>query len=568
MLEKGLQLLRSMLSPGSLIGRALRGSDGDTPSPSRPAYHAILDRMDEELHAHLASHSVPRGPRVLMGPSFSIYPPCYIHDRLLTCALRLRGAEIIPIYCDAVQSVECNVYGGHWTSGMSFAQACANCVRNSESQWARHPRPALKLSRYLDPGDAVAIDAMMHRVEPDAWHTYELDGLPFGAWARDILVNNYLVGDYHRIANHETLGRAHVRNLLSLYRAYARTLDDVKPDRIVSNDSYYGMWAVLQELAKRRSIPFYSHWSGTRPNAWCYAQNDASMNLDFRAPWPAFSAQPLTVAQRATVDAWLDGRRQGKGLLLDTASIGAHQSEAADLRRIEGKPSALLTANVIWDLAALNKQVVFSGMIDWIAETVRWFGEHPEFALIVKPHPAEANPLIPETVERVGLALKERGVPIPENVVLLTPLSRCSVYELLPMARAVLVHTSTVGVEAAARGVPVIASARSPFRGFGFTADPESPDAYFNAVEAALIGQFHLECTVMRDLACKYILFNMFHYYMQVDLMDYTFGEIPTLRATSLNDILPGQRPCFDYAVDSIMAGLPIVSETRWPPQS
>ena len=60
----------------------------------------------------------------------------------------------------------------------------------------------------------------------------------------------------------------------------------------------------------------------------------------------------------------------------------------------------------------------------------------------------------------------------------------------------------------------------------------------------------------------------MFQYYMQVDLMDYTFGEIPVLRVEGLKDLMPGQRPCFDYATDSIMAGLPIVSETRWPPES
>jgi len=32
--------------------------------------------------------------------------------------------------------------------------------------------------------------------------------------------------------------------------------------------------------------------------------------------------------------------------------------------------------------------------------------------------------------------------------------------------------------------------------------------------------------------------------------------------------LLPGKNPYRDYIVDSIMAGLPVVSEGRWPPES
>jgi hypothetical protein len=399
--------------------------------------------------------------------------------------------------------------------------------------------------------------------------SYSFDDFSFGHWAKDILVNNYVVGDYHLVEEHERLGRAHLRNLLLVHAAYNKILEEVKPDRVVSNDSYYGMWAILQKLCGQRGIPFYSHWSGTKPGAWCYAYNDASMNLDYSKAWPAFSAIPLSDARRKTVDEWLTGRLSGKDMLLDTASLAPHCNEEADLSKIrEGRPTALLAANVIWDLAALNKQVVFKDMIEWIAETTTWFGSHPEYQLIVKPHPGEQNPSIPETEERVATALRQRGVAIPGNVALLSPKSAITVYQLLPLVKVGLMHTTTVGIEMSARGMPVITSARSPYRGFGFTLDPSNRDDYFKMLESVLRGEVLLERKNQVDLAYKFILFQQFHYYTKIDIMDFKWGETPRIKVKSVDDIRPGRNRHLDYIVDSVMAGLPIVSEDRWPPES
>ena len=77
-------------------------------------YITILDRIGVELEDYTKLTKEKNSIRVLFGPSFSIYPPSFIHDRILSYALKMRGADIFPIYCDALQSIECNVYGGVW----------------------------------------------------------------------------------------------------------------------------------------------------------------------------------------------------------------------------------------------------------------------------------------------------------------------------------------------------------------------------------------------------------------------------------------------------------------------
>jgi len=506
-------------------------------------------------------------PLKILITSFSIYPPCFIHDRILSYALRLKGVRIIPMYCDSVQTGECNVCGGVWR-GDSFKKCCENCRKQSELLWQDNPDTAIRLSKFITEHEISAINKKIEDFGND-WIDYQEGPFSFGRWVKDILVNNYVVGDYHLIPGYDELGRVHLRNLLLLRGVYEIIISEVIPDRVISNDSYYGMWAILQKICEQKNIPFYSHWMGGRPDGWCYAYNDAAMNLDFSKPWSSFEKIPMGEKQSQKVKNWIESRPTGKEMILDTASLQSFNTDDFDFSKIDlKKPTALLPSNVIWDLAALNKQIVFSDMIDWIEKTIHWFADHPEYQLIIKPHPGELHPDIPETTERVEITLAQRNIVLPKNVFLLNPHVKCTVYDLLPISTIGIVHTTTVGIEMAAKGIPVITTAKAPYRGFGFTLDPTSPEDYFNTIERCLSGEIILEKQTQREKANKFILFYQFHYYSKIDIMDYKWGQTPNLKVQSIADLSPGQNQYLDYIVDSILNGKPIVSENRWPPES
>jgi hypothetical protein len=523
-----------------------------------------LDQMGRDLQ-----RLDPEGNKTLkiLMTSFSIHSPCFIHDRILSYALRLRGARILPVYCDSVQSVECNVCGGVW-KGDSQKKCCENCRKQSELLWHDNPDLAIKLSKYISAQEESEINKIIENLGGN-WIGYEEGSFSFGIWAKDILVNNYVVGDYHLIPGCDELGRTHLRNLLLVKVAYKKIIDEVNPDRVISNDSYYGMWAILQKICEEKKIPFYSHWMGGRPDGWCYAYNDAAMNLDFSKGWNSFEQIPLTARQTEKVKDWIETRSTGKNMILDTASLQSFNTDHFDFSSIDlSKPTALLPSNVIWDLAALNKQIVFSDMIDWIIQTIHWFSDHPEYQLIIKPHPGELHPGIPQTTERVEIALAQNNVILPKNVFLLTPHVKCTVYDLLPMSAVGLVHTTTVGIEMAAKGMPVITSGKSPYRGYGFTLDPSTPEEYFDMLAGALAGIKILDRKTQIEKAYKFILFYQFHYYSKIDILKYSWGKTPVMNVSSIEDIMPGKNQCLDYIADSIMQGNPVISENRWPPES
>jgi len=506
--------------------------------------------------------------KILFTHSFSIYGPSYIHDKLMAYSLSIRGYDIYATFCDGIQDIECNVYGGVWQGKQNFKNNCNYCQKQSEELWSfLDNKRIFKYSQYLTQEDILKIDSILNEIPYDGWSCFIYDDWDFGLMAENILVNNYVVADYKLIKNHEELGRSHLKNLLLCKLACEKIITEISPDRIISNDSFYGMWKIWELLAKKHSIPFYSHWSGTRFGGWTYAYNDAAMNLNFYKSWKNYSKVSLTNNEINRVEKWLEERTLGKDMIIDTASLQSFKNENVDFSNLDkSKPTALLSANVCWDLAALNKEIFYKSMMDWIIDTINWFKDHSEYQLIVKSHPAESFPGIPQTKETVISRIKKEFSELPLNIFILSPKAKITFYDLIPLSTIGLVHTSTVGLEMASRGIPVISIGRSHYRGYGFTFDPESRDEYFNLLKDILKGNKKIELEKIKDLSFKFIKLNFFHYYSVNGLMEFKegSGDDIKIKINNIQDLYRGKNKNFDYVLECIEKGTGILNKDKW----
>jgi hypothetical protein len=178
----------------------------------------------------------------------------------------------------------------------------------------------------------------------------------------------------------------------------------------------------------------------------------------------------------------------------------------------------------------------------------------------------ETSPKIPRTRETVAAAIELSGVQLPDNVFLLKPDAKVTLNELIAKfnVRGVTVHTTTVGFESPARGLPVVTTAKSPYRGFGFTIDPSSKQEYFMQINDLLTGDRKLVSDLSQLLARKFIKFYQFHYYANLGLF---VGNPPEI-SESFMKILGDTEGPFGYVVNSIIEGFPINSNERWIPES
>ena len=68
---------------------------------------------------------------------------------------------------------------------------------------------------------------------------------------------------------------------------------------------------------------------------------------------------------------------------------------------------------------------------------------------------------------------------LPDHIHLVGPREKLNTYDLIEIADLGLVYTTTVGLEMAMSGIPVIVSGQTHYRNRGFTFDPDSWVAYF-----------------------------------------------------------------------------------------
>ncbi len=218
----------------------------------------------------------------------------------------------------------------------------------------------------------------------------------------------------------------------------------------------------------------------------------------------AQSAQVRTLfASRQQASLWENFSRRWQG----TPSQGGQQ--ARQTLGLDERPLVLLAANVIGDSLTLGRQVFSQSMTEWLKRTVAYFRARPDVQLVVRIHPGERYTKGPS----VANLLQENQAALPENIHLVGANDPINTYDLVEVADLGLVYTTTVGMEMAMSGVPVIVAGQTHYRGRGFTTDPATWEAYFAALDQALQIRGHASLSqVQVEQAWNYAYRFFFEY--------------------------------------------------------
>jgi hypothetical protein len=145
----------------------------------------------------------------------------------------------------------------------------------------------------------------------------------------------------------------------------------------------------------------------------------------------------------------------------------------------------LLATNVVGDSLTLGRQVFSDSMTEWLERTARFFAGRPGVQLVVRIHPGE---LVTKGPSVAGVLQRTLPGSLPENIRLVSADAPVNTYDLVAIADLGLVYTTTVGLEMAMSGLPVIVVGQTHYRDKGFTLDPRSWQDYFELLDRALAG--------------------------------------------------------------------------------
>ncbi len=278
-----------------------------------------------------------------------------------------------------------------------------------------------------------------------------------------------------------------------------------KPDVVIVPNGTILEFGIAYRVARFLKIPTSTYEFSDQKDAFWVGQNVEIMRQDTTLMWQAKHDEPLTDTQYKRIKDMFEARRTARTTENFTRQwqnqpAQGSQSVREELK-LDSRPIVLLATNVLGDSLTLGRQVFSKTMADWVSRTILYFIGRPDVQLIIRIHPGEILTRKYSMMDVVRQTLPE----LPEYIHVIQPGENVNTYDLVEMADVGLVYTTTVGLEMALNGIPVVVAGQTHYRGRGFTYDPASWVDYFKILGRILENpkSFRLEKSKI-DLAWKY----------------------------------------------------------------
>jgi len=270
-------------------------------------------------------------------------------------------------------------------------------------------------------------------------------------------------------------------------RAALAWLQEHRPEVVLVPNGLILELGIVFRVARYLGIPVVTfEFNDQREQIWL-AQNSSIMRQDTDYLVQARGHLPMTEAMYERL-ADLENARRGakvwgksKRLWQYVSAQGGGQTKKA--LNLDKRPVVMLAANVLGDSLTLGRHVFSLTMSEWIARTVRFFEARSDVQLVIRVHPGET--LVP--ARSMGEVVREALPGLPEHIHLIEAADKVNTYDLIEIADLCLSYTTTVGLEAAMNGRPVVVCGQTHYRGRGFTYDPSTWDEYFEILEGVLV---------------------------------------------------------------------------------
>ncbi len=288
-------------------------------------------------------------------------------------------------------------------------------------------------------------------------------------------------------------------------KAFARFFREHKMDAVVVPNGTIQEMGVAYRIARIMKIPVTTYEFGEQRQTIWLAHNDEIMQQNTDDMWNACRDIPLSEKEKGEVRELFIARRKADlyGNFARRWQSGASQGgqKVRQALGLDDRPVILLATNVLGDSLTLGRNIFSRSMAEWVSRTIQYFAGRDDIQLVVRIHPGE----VLTHGMTMGSVVRDVLPELPENIHLIGAQDPTNTYDLMEIASLGLVFTTTVGLEMAMTGVPVIVAGKTHYRNRGFTLDPATWVEYYKTLGRVITDPEAYRLTEQTvDLAWQY----------------------------------------------------------------
>ncbi len=485
--------------------------------------------------------------------------PHYISQCILARTLQELGHRVLMLHCFQYLS-RCVVKDASQipinATKMQNINVCNSCAKNGIELSTDYGLPILDLGVLIDEAALKAVHHEMKIFSGD-FSDFIFEGIEFGKICAGEVVRVRKLCNWRALTNENlTLQKKYIETAILSYLAFKKLTQRYKK---INRVLFFGDYSLVMGLiyyANQNNIPTtnITHTSVNNIDPGKLVLMSALSLGDYFLRvqrWPEWGRNALTSQQVEDISADIIYRLSGSGATIyspnktfTTNTLLKDMSLSSERKTLVAFTSSLdevLATRLQYE--ALGNDIIptmgpFENQIDWLQALVSFVEESCELQLIVRIHPREGEKSSLAGGSEHLIALREAFSGKFKHIRFVWPEDNVSSYDLGEIADLVLIGWTSLGLEMARLGVPVMAAFRYMAYPYGDLIEwEETKKYYFNKITMLLS-----ETIDMEKIKKAFRWFNILRLGATVDIGDMApgndFRSLPQYRKPSNSQIL------------------------------
>lgn len=476
------------------------------------------------------------------------------------------------ITCDGVFS-DCDLFQKSTGAAQDKRpNSCLVCQSSVAARLAAWNMPFRWLGRWLTTADFETAGHWIAELKPAEYPAAKLGEWSIGEWMTSSVHTHFR----YNVIDPEATDVAPVYGSYLYSGALAaigldRLYDEEKPDAQLLFNGRMAPTRIALELAKQHGIRTITEERGFTPGHMRLVENTHCLDPQpFYALCQTWKNTPLNEDELAPLRDLLEKHLSGSGHEMSrfAAPVAGSDRVREHLNIDPDKRLAVLFTSSTDEPHGQPEAIgCFDHQHDWVHATIEAFRSRSDWHLVVRTHPNTGGKRSVGTNQDEMRFVESLAQATPDNVSIIQPADDVSSFDLMQTADCGLVWHSSIGLEMAALGRPVLRAGRYWFRDADFMHAPNNAASYDDDI-ASLLQDSTVPCPIDRAVAAWRFAYCWFFRqsiaFPLVQQPDWASGEAAY---DSMDELEPGKDSALDKVCAIVMEGTPVhpAAEDRPP---